>query len=87
MTAALSYKNRQNDLNRGVSTPIPGVETKLLANLNDAVLSLSYACNELRMSHGGYDMEDQCIFGIYIRSSFEATTVHWCGQILKISFT
>lgn len=51
MTAALSYKDRQNELNRGVSTPIPGVETKLLANLNDAILSFSYACNELRMNH------------------------------------
>lgn len=43
MTTALSYEDRQNELYCGISTPIPGVETKVLANLNDAILSFSYA--------------------------------------------
>lgn len=70
MAAALSYKDRQNEVKLGISTSIPAVETKLLSNLNDAILTFSCACNELCMSHDGYDIEDQYIFGIYNRSSF-----------------
>jgi len=73
LVAASSYKDRQNEMNEGISTPNPAVETRLNNNMSDALLAFSYACNEMRQAHGGYDIEDQHIFGIYTRASFEAS--------------
>nr|UTQ79659.1 hypothetical protein 3 [Myzus persicae nege-like virus 1] len=74
IVAACSYKDRQNEKNREVSTPIPSVENKLFSNLNDAIVAFGHAVSQLRQAHIGYAVEDQHIFGIYTQTSFEQQT-------------
>lgn len=72
--AACSFKDRQNEQNRGVSAPIPAVEGKIFSNLNDAIVSYGHAITQLTSAHIGYAVEDQYIFGIYTQTSFESET-------------
>lgn len=63
--------NRQNN-HRGNSAPIPLVEDNIYyKHMNDAIVSYSHVVHDFFAFHSNFGINDQHIFGIYTRESFE----------------